>query len=77
MALVPFAIPKFLNNGAEILAYKKRLRGVMIVLARWVRHDGAGQREEYVTWAVDDNGDAYWGHYFNNEDDALVDWEKR
>jgi len=73
MALVPFAIPKFLNNGAEILAYKKRLRGVMVVLAKW----NSTGKEEYVTWVVDDNGDAYWGHYFNNEDDALVDWEKR
>lgn len=65
-----FAIPKFLNNGAEILAFKQRLRGVLVVLAKW-------KDNEYVTWVVDEKGDAYWGHYFNNEDDALIDWEKR
>lgn len=69
MAIVPFAIPKVLNNGAEILAYKKRLNNHMIVLAKW--------GEEFVTWAVSDNGDAYWGHYFKTEDEASADWEKR
>jgi hypothetical protein len=69
MSLVPFTIPKFLNNGAEVLAFKKILWSHMIVCAKW--------NEEFVTWAVSDHGDAYWGHYFKTMDEAIADWKGR
>ena len=33
---------------------------------------------EYVTWHKDVNGNSYsYGHYFSNEDDAVIDFYKR
>ncbi len=72
MALTPFAIPKVLNNGAEILAYKRIRNSHMVVCAK--TEIGV---HPFVTWAVDDNGDAYWGHYFLTEDEAMKDWRER
>ena len=48
-----------LHNGASIIAAKNG-----IVLCKWT--------EEYVTWAVNENGDAYWGHYFKDDLEAAV-----
>jgi hypothetical protein len=67
-----FAIPKRLNNGAEIKALKMIVGHHMMVLAFW-----EGDLRPWVTWAVDSNGDAYWGHYFVTEAEAYDDWEKR
>jgi len=71
MAIVPSAISKVLNNGAEIFAFKQKNPDTyMLVLAKW--------NGEWVTWAVSPNGDAYWGHYFQTDfDKAYADWEKR
>lgn len=57
-----------LPNGALVMSYRKMLsEAVWVVLARWVRNS----KNEYVCWKVDKKGDAYWGHYFDNFDDAF------
>lgn len=53
-----------LNNGATVL----RKIGTF-VLCEW--------RGEHVTWKVDTEGNAYWGHYFQNYSDALNDFNLR
>jgi hypothetical protein len=55
-----------LNNGAVVIEQKGD-----VVLARWDR-DG-----KYVTWKVDNEGNAYWGHYFTALSDAVADFNKR
>jgi hypothetical protein len=57
-----------LKNGAEVL----KRRGDF-VLARWDK----GSRVELVTWGVDAEGNAYWGHYFDDLDAAFHDLNKR
>jgi hypothetical protein len=46
-----------MNNGAEVL---KRDEATGIVLAKF-------RDSEYVTWMTDDDGIAYWGHYFGDD----------
>ena len=45
---------KSLANGAEVLEQKGD-----VVLAKF--------RDEYVTWKIDDSGNAYWGHYHGKD----------
>lgn len=62
-----------LKNGALVLergTHIGPLGAKQIVLAKWGK--------EYVTWAIDDKLNAYWGHYFQrNLRAALNDYEKR
>lgn len=46
-----------LPNGATVIAYKVTEFGKCIVLALF-------RSGEYVTWVVDEAGNAFWGHYF-------------
>jgi len=61
-----------LNNGAVILRRAEKEKGYWVVLAQW--NQGL---HPFVTWAADENGDAYWGHYFKSYDEALADWKER
>lgn len=45
-----------LNNGAVIVEAIRMNRDERIVLARW--------GDQWVTWSVSNEGDAYNGHYF-------------
>jgi hypothetical protein len=72
MGLTPFAVPTVLNNGAEVFALKGMKGRHWVVLAK--TDQGI---HPWVTWAVDQNGDAYWGHYFATQPEAYDDWEKR
>ena len=51
-----------LNNGAQVLAHTA---DNSVVLAHF--------RNEYVTWCVDPDGNAYWGHYFDQDIIAATD----
>lgn len=57
-----------LPNGAEILERNVFHR---IVYCYW---HGA---QPYVTWKVDDEGNAFWGHYFANAEDGHKGFLKR
>ena len=37
----------------------------------------ADQMHPYVTWAMDKDGDTYWGHYHSTMFDALTDFIER
>ena len=51
-----------LPNGAMVLAYKyNSMAEVHYVLAVW-------KDSEYVTWVLDYEKEAFWGHYFPNGD---------
>jgi hypothetical protein len=39
------------------------------VVAQWGK--------EFVTWRIDNEGNAFCGHYFRNEDDAKKDFLRR
>lgn len=45
-----------LKNGAEVLVDIRKANGDRYVAALW--------KDEYVTWTVDDEGNAYLGHYY-------------
>ncbi|NIW99064.1 MAG: hypothetical protein GWN13_12630 [Phycisphaerae bacterium] len=62
-------VPLYLNNGARVLSYAQAVCGRFYVAAEW--HD------EYVTWAIDEEGNAFWGHYFDEPGDAFNDLQKR
>jgi hypothetical protein len=57
-----------LNNGASVLAVKPSQNG-FIVLAKF--------NGSFVTWSVDNDMNAYWGHYFETMDEALEDFNIR
>jgi hypothetical protein len=57
-----------LPNGAPILRRSCSL-GRWIVLTVW--------KGQYVTWCVDEDGSAYWGHYFQDSFWADVDFAER
>lgn len=70
-----------LPNGATVLGVVRKHHNVRKVVCSW------GERD-YVTLQVDDDGNAYWGHYFpfdptDDEDrkaalqDAYSDFNKR
>lgn len=54
-----------LKNGATVIDQRND-----VVLAKW-------QDDQYVTWRVDADLNAYWGHYFDNIEDATADFAKR
>jgi len=60
-----------LPNGATVLHYRQR-DDKRVVLATW-------RQGELVTWQVDADGNAYWGHYFRPgaDDMAMQDFENR
>ena len=65
-------IPTHLENGAEILQLKSKADGNYIVLAHWPQ-----SYHEYVTWTIDSELNAYWGHYFGTLEDAEQDFTER
>lgn len=62
-----------LKNGAEL----KRQQTNKTTGERFVLGYLAGRATPWVTWAVDEGGYAYWGHYFCDENSAVLDLEKR
>lgn len=64
---------ELLNNQAMVLLSKPAKGGGRIVLAQCKGH------HPLVTWFVNDEGEAFNGHYFVAEDikRAMRDWEKR
>ena len=60
-----------LRNGATVIAVGANHHGDEFVLA----HNGS----EYVTWAFKNptGDDTYWGHYFNEFEDAVTDFYQR
>lgn len=57
---------KTLKNGAKVLCYREDRSG-SIVLAE-------NSMGDFVTWLVDDDGNAYHGHYFENYKEAMTDF---
>lgn len=63
-----------LKNGASIIQSNKIRDGNgSVVLAQWHR----GEYKEYITWKTDDNGNAFYGHYFSNIIEATEDFKDR
>jgi hypothetical protein len=58
-----------LANGATVIAFFA-IDDRMIVAAKW-------HGDQYVTWRVDEKGNAFLGHYFTNRDDAINDLKER
>ena len=59
-----------LKNGADVLASRKTRDGWVVLAKRAVG--------EFVTWCVDNNGSAFWGHYFGLDyDKACNDFASR
>ena len=57
-----------LKNGANVLAFKPSQNG-FVVMAKF--------NDSFVTWFVDKQKNAYWGHYFDTENAALDDFNNR
>lgn len=56
--------PNKLKNGATIAQEYRN-----VVLAHW--------RGDWVTWKIDTERNAYWGHYYDNYQDAINDFARR
>lgn len=61
-----------LRNGATILAARTKGKDT-IVLADWPRN---GDRE-FITWVVDNEGNAVHGNYFRVYERAQIDFARR
>ena len=61
-----------LNNGAEIIARKPAKGGGYIVMAK-----REAVYHPFVTWFVNEENDAFHGHYFTNDDEAMTDFGDR
>ena len=56
---------QYLKNGARVIE-----QDGATVLADW--------NGQYVTWKIDSEGSAYWGHYYNKDlKDALSNYNER
>lgn len=64
-----------MKNGATVVDVDTSTGGTDrgIVLATWQRN----AQPEFITWWVDKDGDAYWGHYFNSQLEAREDFDTR
>lgn len=62
-----------LNNGAKVLHQYTVDDASAIVLCKWER----GAQREFVTWTIDPNGNAFWGHYWETLEAAINDYEQR
>jgi len=63
-----------LKNGAFVLeAFYSSLTERRTVLAEWKQNT----HHPYVTWRLDENGNAYLGHYFSTLDAATEDFNQR
>lgn len=62
-----------LPNGASVLAVRNGKLGYPIVLAEWQN----GSHRPFVTWTCDTQGNAYWGNYFSNLEEATTDYFNR
>jgi len=68
-----FSIKKadVLPNGARVIDYHISYSYDVTVLCE---HTGI---QPFVTWKLDESGNAFWGHYFSNASDARTDYFKR
>ena len=64
---------QILPNGAKVVDMNYR-RGAITYLAYW-----EGNHMPWVTWKAreDSPGATFWGHYFNNEDEAKANFKLR
>lgn len=60
---------KRLKNGAKVHDYYWTDRDERVVLCSW--------KDEFVTWRVDKEGNAYLGHYFETYRAAMMDFFER
>ena len=67
MAMKKLSQGDLLPNGATVL----KVRGNKLLAVR------KSSIEPFVTWEFNDNKDCYWGHYFNDLDEALADLHER
>lgn len=59
-----------LQNGSVVLASKQDGSGhIVLALVAW--------KDEYATWSVDETGNAFHGHYFDDLIQAVEDFKKR
>lgn len=58
---------KKLKNGATEIA-RIEIDGKRVVMAK--REAGY---QPYVTWQMDDEGNTFWGHYFETHNEAVAD----
>lgn len=66
-------VGSILHNGSTVLAAARAANGDGFVLALIAK----GQRVEFATWAVEGEGNTFWGHYFDTLDNALADLHTR
>jgi len=63
--------PKTLKNGAKVVDFRIYGSGEIIALCEWHGY------HPFVTWRLDQEGNAYWGHYFETLEAAHADFEGR
>jgi len=62
-----------LPNSAHILCRKLVGENRWVVLCVWRKGEGI----EFITWLVDEEGNAFHGHYFSDFSEAQLDYTRR
>lgn len=60
-----------INNGAVVLKAERIEDNMTLVLAAWKAIT------EFVTWMVDEDGNAFWGHYHRDVLEAAENFKNR
>jgi hypothetical protein len=63
-----------LSNGATVIEHSRTAKGVVLVLTHWYR---SSTTVEWVTWKLDDAGNAYYGNCYRSLKDAIENFEYR
>ena len=61
-----------LPAGSELYAYNRDRQGRMVILAH-----RPGYVFNWITWLVDETGTCYHGHYYGDQIESYIDFEKR
>lgn len=64
-----------LSNGAQIISAKAIETSDNHL--QWVVLANNGGFEPFVTWVVDSQGHAHWGHYYQEVGEAAFDFDNR
>lgn len=65
MTMSKYAFGHMLKNGARVIESKQVTKDSWLAICYWENNP-----QPYVVWRLDNDGNAYWGDYYNYLDNA-------